>query len=388
MAEHGRRRWLVAVAIWIALAAACEGVARLVWPELEGGIWTAPEVGEDGVVRYVVAGVPAARAVIEGRWLRVPVDATDPPLAANDPPRGRIVVVGDSITDGFGVPYAQIWWRVASEMLAQDVPDPPRIWPLAGIGSDLARVLLHLRRHIAAAQRAGHRVAGIVYQFNQNDVQDTAPPRGDPQAPPGVPQPPRAATGLAERLMVWRGTWGNRSVALRAATHFLYRWARGHGGCDERGPAALGQYAYAWGARPVRARAEALWQRVESDLTAFAAEAERAQIPFAVLLTPTVYDVDHHRDHRFAWGRESFDLDCRTIDPLQRLRQLDGRHGMRVVDAATPMHERYERERASGAPPRIFLVNDDNHLAVTGSAWFAEIFERDVLLPMLTRADR
>ena len=350
----GLRRLCVVVVVNVAVLVMCVGSL-----EIAARLW-APEFTGDIHSPRLTRGRSYHRSEFAGQMIRVPAPGVTPE------PRGAFfVVLGDSISNGYGMAYEDIYWVQLERLFrAASGEDVPRMVALSGNGSTLADALKALR---ALADVDSIDVREVLYQFNFNDITpvDAARLHEDPEAT-GVS---RAGRAFAR----WRYQWLNHSTFLRLVQHHVgrLRWKR-RGSCEERGLEALGPYSWTFASRPVRTQAEALWRKFESDLRETASLAHALHARFRLWLSPLLYDVDVDGLHPY-YNPRAFDFSCATVDPRRRLSDMADALGIEIIDPAPALRASFERRVREGNMEPYFFTADDNHFTPPAARIVAEV---------------
>lgn len=297
-----------------------------------------------------------------------------------------VLLVGDSITWGYGLAFEDIYWSHWLRRLELG-GSRLRLLPIHGYGRnfvDNLEPLLQIRRQLAAH---GIDVRAIVYQFNFNDILPYRHGDLDILARGGANA--GWVDDLRYRALVLKELL-NHSTLFQVAD-FAVRRLLGDldGPCAALGQEALGQYTYTFGGEGFEQESAQLWQ-------SFTANTERVvsgfhPVPVFVLVTPIARMIDPDLEYHALSARKRFD--CATIDPLDRLERLAVDTGVILVDPSDYMKTRFDRYVAEGNPRQFFQVDDDNHLNALGARFFAEFGYREIFevglsaLPRQVRLD-
>lgn len=188
----------VSVSIFFGLA---ELAARATFPEFANQIHsqelTAGKRIHNGEVFGLVTRLPAAKASME--------------LSPGSP---VVLVVGDSVTKGYGVSYHDTFWAVWQRYFRmQSMPDT--VISLSGYGNNFKDSIESVARAIEVFRGHGAAITAVIYQFNFNDL---------------LPSTRTDLQEFDEEMQIWerlkQGTWIahlrhellNYSVFLRVLT--------------------------------------------------------------------------------------------------------------------------------------------------------------------------
>jgi hypothetical protein len=338
------------IAVFAVLLVIAEIAARLFFPEFRGQLFSS----------QLSAGIQVARSDFKGFAVRVPrqgntVD-TSHPLA---------IILGDSISNGFGTSYDDIYWVQAARLLQVRNGNAPNFVALAYFGNNLADSARAIEQ---LAREPGLKIDRVLYQFNFNDV--TPFGRGALQ---GGPTEGVAGSGWFKAFARWRYEYLNRSVFLRVVQHYAGMLARKTSGtCEERGLDALGPYTWSFGSRPFARDAEKQWQEFEAKLAAVKRSSDGAGATLAILVSPLVFDIDPRGLHPY-FNPLNFDFSCATIDPRLRLIAIASRLGIRVIDPAAQVRRGFDARVAEGNFTPFYFPGDENHFNATAARYVAEV---------------
>lgn len=342
---------IINLAVLAALLGTVEIVARLAYPEFQGHIHSPSKTL--GINRYY------------GNFLgiksRVPrpgyQHATDKPL---------FVVLGDSISDGYGMAYEDIYW-VRLQRLAEirGIKGLEFVAP-AYYGNNLADSANAIRTIATQAQIP---IKFILYQFQPNDV-----------TPYGSEALHNIGEGIVKHrffrtLAVWRYEYLNHSVFLRVVQHYGGMAVRRLSGtCEERGLDALGPYTWSYGSVRYKTDAEVYWREFESQLKEVKSVADKVGARLYIFVSPLVFDIDRAGKHPH-FNHTRFDFSCATIDPRARVAQLALRLGIPAFDPAEFLRTNFEARLAENNFTPFFFTADEAHFNQTTASYVAEYLE-------------
>jgi lysophospholipase L1-like esterase len=374
----------------VLLFALAELLVRSFYPEFVGGIWALRASDEQGVMHYKVHNQKLQIANVDTvlRRVQLPFRPSDYDYSGKD----VVLVVGDSITEGYGNSYENVWWSIADRRLKLEYEAPPEIVPIAGAGGNTNDVIKSINRHLHRVRQRAKRVLAVVYQFNMNDIHPYGAMKlAEPEAIKPSEINDKVSITLAKlksEFELIRGQYLNHSAFLRLLTHYAYRLTRQVDGlCDGRGLGALGQYSWAYGSKPFAEEANRLWHDFEKKISQLSNALNSEGTSFYILITPTVYEIDKSGDHVYSYKRNGYDFTCATIDPTKKLSDISSRLGINIVDPTQYMRQIYKAKKASGNWQRFYFINDDNHINETGSRYFSEYFYGKIMRKIINGAE-
>ncbi len=164
----------------LVLFGALEVLARLVYPEFRGHVHSATKTL--GVNYFLAREVP----------IRIPEPGH--PIRLDRP---VVIVLGDSISHGYGMAYEDIYWvRLARMMQLELGAKAPEFISLSYYGNNLQDSVVQLEKFLGQHHQVD--VREIIYQFNFNDVVPEAYGRAAlhaQQQSPAQPQAPANRSG-------------------------------------------------------------------------------------------------------------------------------------------------------------------------------------------------
>ena len=386
-----------------------EVVARLAYPEFRGHVHSATKTL--GVNYFLTKEVP----------IRIPEPSYSIRLD-----RPVVIVLGDSISHGYGMAYEDIYWvRLARMMQLELGPKAPEFISLSYYGNNLQDSVVQLETFLSQHRQVD--VREIIYQFNFNDIvpeaygraalhaQDNPP--GQPHAlasqpgassaaasvppvpaavtsavasrstPAPAPAPPTAGSPAAVNgdspptgagawakafAAAWRSEYMNYSVFLRVAQHFAGKITRKTAGdCIERDLNALGPYTWTYGSRKFADESETLWHNFEDALARLKQEADSRSAKLTIVVSPLLYDIDKTGAHP-QYNYLNFDFSCATIDPRARLARIADRLGVKLLDPTEYMRAAFESRLREGNFTPFFVTADENHITPVAATLMAE----------------
>lgn len=284
-----------------------------------------------------------------------------------------LLVMGDSITFGFGLAFHDIYWQRWQRQFDLRADDPIQIVSPAYMGNNFSNNTESIRQFVDLF--ADKEIVGIVYQFNFNDI---LPFRAE------AIRDAVQLTPLQQTLMEFRIKYLNLSVAQKVAAHYLNRIRHSlrPKGCNDLGVNALGEYTYAYGAKGFEQVSTELWQSFDEKVTEIHDIAPRT--PFFILVSPLSPHIDPHYQGNYSTFRPRFD--CATIDPIERLNRISKANGIELIDPTGYMAQIFRSSLDEGNPAQMYFFNDLNHFNEMGASYFAE-FSMQKLSEGLARAN-
>ena len=365
------RNTLLIATVTLLLIACLEIVARLAYPEFSGHIHSnSQSFGQ----KFYLAKNPT---------MRVPAPDYDPSFE-----KPLIIILGDSISQGYGAAYEDIYWAKAQRLLKLQLGDQtPTIVSLSYIGNNLNDSVRVLRNFLI--QHPNAIVEKVIYQFNFNDILPEYYSREAVQAlrireenrakanaisppNPNRPSPAPRQLSLSEKMTAWRYEYLNHSVLSRLTQHYAGRFARKTSGtCQARGLDALGPYTWSYGSEPFLAESEKLWAQFAVGLSDLQQTTAKLRATLSVLVSPLLFHVDTEGKHPY-YNHLKYDFSCARIDPSEHLRNIATRLKISVVDPTEYMRTSFNNRLKEDNFAPFFFTGDDNHLTPLGASLMGE----------------
>ncbi len=365
------RNTLIIAALTLLLIACLEIVTRLAFPEFSGHIHSnSQSFGQ----KFYLAKNPT---------MRVPAPDYDPSFE-----KPLIIVLGDSVSQGYGAAYEDIYWEKAQRLLKLQLGEQaPTIVSLSYIGNNLNDSVRVLRNFLN--QHPNAIVDKVIYQFNYNDILpenysreavDALKIREDNRAKanatstsnPSRPNPTPRQLSFSEKMAAWRYEYLNHSVLFRLTQHYAGRLARKTSGtCEVRGIDALGPYTWSYGSAPLLAESEQLWAQFAVGLSDLLQTTKKLKATLSVLVSPLLFHVDTEGKHPY-YNHLNYDFSCARIDASARLRHVADQLSISIVDPTEYIRTSFNNRLKEGNFAPFFFTADDNHLTPLAASLMGE----------------
>ena len=281
--------------------------------------------------------------------------------------RELVVVVGDSVTFGYGQAYQDIFWVQAQRVSNLFMPNRYAFFGTAAFGHNTADVAEIVSKLVE--NDLGLPLAYVIYQFNFNDIN---PYNRIDLHSQGESESHEGEESVFKRFSRFRYAYLNRSTALRLVQHLGGYLRRNPGGtCEERGTFALGPYTWSYGSRGFESESRELWEQFGRDLTRMRNAANSVGAELAILVSPLLFDIDTERLHDH-YDAASLDFGCATIDSREALEFAAGEAGIRIIDPTARMKRDFEARAAGNNFQPYYFVGDNNHFNEFAAAHVAD----------------
>jgi hypothetical protein len=333
----------------IIIATGLEVAARFAYPEFQGHVHSQEQT----------MGIRHHTANLNGLPIRAPY-----PGYEHDQTKPLLVVLGDSVSNGYGAAFEDIYWVKLQRLLDIANQSTVHAVSLSGYGNNLSNSVAAIRR--LASSGASH-IKGILYQFNQNDVTPYGREQLQQIEGDGI-----VHDSLFKRFAAWRYEYLNRSVFIRVVSHYAGVLARrSTGTCEERGLDALGPYTWSFGSRMYKAESEKTWKEFAEKLSELKELAGQLSVPLWIFVSPLLFDVDKQGVHPY-YNSTRMDFSCATSDPRERLGVIAKGLGIPVMDPAAYLRSSFERRLKENNFTPYFFTADENHFTPVAATYVAE----------------
>lgn len=363
-----------------------EWIARISYPEFKGQIHSATQTL--GVNYFLAEPVP-----IRTPFKNAPIKF-DKPL---------VIVLGDSISHGYGMAYEDIYWVRLQRMMQLSLgAQAPEFISLSYYGNDLQDSIIQLEKFLSQHDKAS--VKEIIYQFNFNDIvpeaygrqalqatyqtavanANIAPATSSTTPPPTTSAEPHASphsssTSLpvsgaswSKTFAIWRSEYLNYSVFLRVAQHFAGKIVRKTtGDCSVRDLNALGPYTWTYGSKKYAVESEKLWNNFSIALGQLKKQADAKGAKLTIVVSPLLFDVDTIGAHP-QYNYLNYDFTCATINPRARLANIARNLEVTLLDPTIFMQQSFDSRLREGNFTPFFFTADENHITPIAASLMAD----------------
>lgn len=305
--------------------------------------------------------------------------------------RPLLLVLGDSISHGYGMAYEDIYWAQLQRRLDLRLgARAPQIVSLSYGGNNLNDSRLAVQRFLAAAPNSN--ITKIIYQFNFNDILPDAYGRlalqesGRPDAVKSTGHYPQNDTKigssythgtpqLLKSLTRWRYEYLNHSVLFRVSQHYAGQLARKTTGtCDKRGLDALGPYTWSFGSAKYLDESNLLWDSFANALTDLKEVSAVTNAQLRIFISPLVFDIDPAGKHPY-FNHLNYDFSCARINASERLHAIAHKLSIPIDDPTAYMRSSFEQRIKEGNFTPFFFTADENHVTPVAATLMAEYLE-------------
>lgn len=360
-----------------------EVVARLAFPEFEGQIHSSSKtLGKN----FYLTENPPIRIPAKNYALKI-----EKPL---------VIILGDSISHGYGMAYEDIYWVRLQKMLKLEQGEQaPEFLSISYYGNNLQDSVGQIEKYLKQHKKI--ELKEIIYQFNFNDIvpevygrrglhqaeqaskkeftQDTQPNESSTTASTNADAAVSHRSEKSRFLSAVRAEYMNYSVFLRVAQHYAGKITRKTSGdCMERDLNALGPYTWTYGSKKYAEESQLLWKNFQTALEELKAVADAKGAKLSILISPLLFDIDRQGYHP-QYNYLNYDFSCATIDPRAKLAEFAKSLGVELIDPTAYMRSSFEARVAEGNFTPFFLTADENHITPVAASLMAEYLYANTL---------
>tara|TARA_B110000008_G_scaffold42037_1_gene39279 strand:- start:3011 stop:4075 length:1065 start_codon:yes stop_codon:yes gene_type:complete len=274
-----------------------------------------------------------------------------------------IIIVGDSISGGYGTAYEDIWWEKLRRILK--ISDKNyEIISISAYGNNIGDAVEAVNK-ISKSTQIG--IERIIYQFNFNDIMPFQ--KNDLK---NLNKPESLDDSFLNSIAKWRYEYFNYSVFLRTMQHYGGQLIRQTSGtCEERDMHALGPYTWSYGSMSREDESEIYWDSFKKNIMSMKISSEAIDADFEIFISPILYDIDARGIHQH-YNYLNYDFSCATIDPRKEIISIAQSFNTKIYDPAIEMKRSFEARIKEGNFSPYFFAGDDNHFTPLASSYVAE----------------
>ena len=311
-----------------------------------------------------------------------------------------VLILGDSISHGYGQAYEDIYWvRLRRLMQLAHGTVAPEFISLSYYGNNLYDSINELKRLLQTHKELT--VSEVIYQFNFNDIVPEVYGRarlhdgslaeantlskvksstdearvsavGSASATTSEVEFNLSSSDWFKTLSRWRAQYLNYSTLLRASQHYVGTLVRKtSGSCEDRGLDALGPYTWTFGNRKYAQESEMLWKGFTESFTQLKAMADAKQIKLSIVISPLLFDIDTDGIHPY-YNYLNYDFSCGTIDPRARLAALAKNLSVNLYDPTSFIKSSFDARIKEKNFTPFFFTADENHITPVASWLMAD----------------
>jgi hypothetical protein len=272
-----------------------------------------------------------------------------------------ILILGDSVSGGYGHAYHDIWWSQLQRLL--QIKDMRYDFKsVIGFGKNFENSISDGMKLVKKLEQDGKKPHKIIYQFNFNDIH--------------IYDKEQLGNNMGQfrkfSFAKWRYEHLNKSVFARVMQHYAGILHRNTSGtCEERAYDALGQYSWTFGSKIVRNEAQDIWKKFEESISKFNNFLSNKDIEFEILIAPILFQIDKEGVHPY-YNHINLDFKCATINPIKYLLDISIRNNIKVYNPINYVRSMFVKRIEDNNFEQFYFAGDNNHFTPIASSHIAE----------------
>jgi len=275
-----------------------------------------------------------------------------------------VIVIGDSISGGFGTAYEDIWWEKLRRILKASGKNVEVI-SISAYGNNIGDAVAAVNQ---IAEVENLEIIKIIYQYNFNDIMPFQKADLKDSEDNGM-----LNSEIFFSIARWRHKYANHSVFMRTMQHYAGKLIRKtSGGCMDRDIHALGPYTWSFGSKSRVDESIIYWDEFEKHIINMNKKAQSLKVDFEILISPILYDIDSQNAH-LHYNYLNYDFSCATMNPRQKILAIGKKENIKIYDPAPEIKRSFEARIEEGNFIPYFFAADDNHFTPLAGSYIAEV---------------
>ena len=273
-----------------------------------------------------------------------------------------VIIVGDSISGGYGTAYEDIWWEKLRRIL-NTAGKNYEIISISRYGQNIGDAVMAVD---TISKKEKIKIEKIIYQFNFNDIM--------PFQKKDLSNINKSQNrDIFSSFNKFRYEYLNHSVFLRTLQHYAGKLIRKtSGACNERDLHALGPYTWSFGSISRLKESEIYWDSFKKNILSMRDSSKKIGSDFEIFISPIVYDIDMDGVHPH-FNHLNYDFSCSSINPREEINSFSESIGIKVYDPYKELRRSFEERLKEGNFSPYFFPGDDNHFTPLASSYIAEV---------------
>ncbi len=276
-----------------------------------------------------------------------------------------ILILGDSITGGYGHAYQDIWYNQLDRLL--NIKKMSYDFKTAGdFGNNFVDNISNGIDLINKLEKEKLRPYKVIYQFNFNDLY--------PYTRESFKE---NQNDLFLKFAKWRYEHLNKSVFARVLQHYFSILRKNtSGSCEDRNYDALGTYTWTFGSKSQHKESIELWQNFEKNISDFNKFLTNKNIKFEIFMAPILFQIDLKGRH-LHYNHTNLDFNCATIDPIKRIEQITDENNIYLYNPINYVRKMFDERLQDQNHEPFFFTADSNHFTPIVSRYIAEFISKE-----------
>lgn len=279
-----------------------------------------------------------------------------------------VLIFGDSISEGYGHAFEDIWWSKLKRLL-KIKNENYNFKAIAGFGNNFSDNIKNTSEILIKTNDLN--IAKIIYQFNFNDL--------SPQSRSSLNKQGESKTTMSfsRKFAIWRYEHLNKIVFFRVIQYYggiITKKTKGT--CEERKLHALGPYTWTFGSRPYSEASNKAWLRFTNNIEKIKFELDKRNIEFEIVIVPILMQIDQAGYHSY-YNNRNYDFSCATLDPILNLKNIGSRLNIKIYDPTKYIKHHFDLRIKEGNFEPFFFTADENHITPITSMYLGEYISKE-----------
>lgn len=239
--------------------------------------------------------------------------------------QGKVIILGDSISAGYGVLYDDIYFNQAKKILEKENINASIFnYSTFGISANLDAFSEALLKNDKLLRKNDL----VIYQFTYNDILDNVANQISDYEYRLESENLNFLTKLAIFTKDFRYDVLNKSNLLRVLQHYVGILIKDTSGtCEERGIDSLGIYTHTYYAKGYEKISDNYWKKFEEKLLKLSNIIYSKDASFVVVAVPPSIEIPYHDQQNIY----KYDLSCATSDPIEKILEISKKSKFKFI---------------------------------------------------------
>ena len=270
------------------------------------------------------------------------------------------IILGDSITNGFGMPYEDIYWVKMQKKILLDkrVNDKITFLAVSDYGNNLndsIKTINDLKDNLNSS------IKYIMYQFNFNDLL--------PLELQGYNNPNNSK--FKKLVAQIKYSTLENSVFFNWFIHYIGSSKRYLDNCDEGRSSQLNSYSFTFGSKGFEDLSQKAWKEFENQIEQLLKISNNLEAELLIFISPILYDIDKDDIHKYH-SPKYINYNCITINPRQKIFKIAKKLNIKVLDPKDYLKQGFDSYLKEENFQPFFYTADPNHFNNKSSEYIAD----------------
>ncbi|KGG00240.1 MULTISPECIES: hypothetical protein [Prochlorococcus] len=270
------------------------------------------------------------------------------------------IVLGDSITNGFGMPYEDIYWVKMQKKVLLDkrINNNIEFLALSDYGNNLndsIKTINDIKDDFNSS------IKYIMYQFNFNDL--------IPLELQGAKNPDK--TKFKKLLAQIKYSSLEKSVFFNWFVHYIGASKRYLENCENGSSSLLNSYSFTFGSKGFESLSQKAWKEFENQIKKLSIISKNLDAELFIFISPILYDIDNKGIHKYH-SPKYINYGCATINPREKINKISEKLNIKVLDPKEYLKKGFDSYLKENNFQPFFYTADPNHFNNKSSEYIAD----------------